>query len=64
MDEEGLVKARIMKKMQSLQRKRGKTILASLLLCTLVPSITEFTWKPTGKGACVTYFSKHKKVRK
>lgn len=41
MDEEGLVKAGIMKKMQPLQIKREKTTLTSrLLLCTTAPSIT------------------------
>lgn len=41
MDEEGLVKAGIMKKMQPLQRKTEKTTLTShLLLYTTAPSIT------------------------
>ena len=36
MDEEGLVKAGIMKKMQPLQRKKGKTTLTSRLLSALL----------------------------
>lgn len=41
MDEEGLVKAGIMKMMQPLQRKKEKTTLTShLLLCTIAPSTT------------------------
>lgn len=50
MGEEGLVGAGIMRRC-SLFRRRGKNTLDPLLPCTLVPSTTELTWKPTGQGS-------------